>query len=195
MIAAGSERGSVPVTSTTAAPADRAVSVTAAIDADDVPDAAVPVAGTRTASRLSGAGARVAGRDAGFPTTFTPGSAAASLPGQAAGSPSVSTATGWNARAEAASWARDLAVSGEASSSGACAALASAAATRTAWPAVADTTTTGALANSTRANAAVSAPGAVSARTESAVAGARVTAAGSETAPARSVAAAVAGLA
>jgi hypothetical protein len=57
---------------------------------------------------------------------------------------------------------------------------------------VPDTTTTGALANSVRANAAVSAAGALSATTESAVAGTLVTATGSGLIPARNVAAAVA---
>jgi hypothetical protein len=57
---------------------------------------------------------------------------------------------------------------------------------------VPDTTTTGALANSVRANAAVSAAGALSATMESAVAGTLVTATGSGLIPARNVAAAVA---
>jgi hypothetical protein len=83
----------------------------------------------------------------------------------------------------------------EASSTGACAARASASATWSARLAVPDTTTTGELANTVRANAAVSAPGAVSVRIESVAAGARVTAAGGGMIPARKVAAAVAWLA
>jgi hypothetical protein len=57
---------------------------------------------------------------------------------------------------------------------------------------VPDTTTTGELANSVRANAAVSVLGAVSARIESAAAGARTTAAGGGMIPVRKVAAAAA---
>jgi hypothetical protein len=188
-IAAGSARGSVPVTPITAAPAACAVAVTAAIEAFGLTDLV-----TRTATRLSGAGGCVAGSAAARPTTCTPGSRAASSFGQAAGRPTASTATGWRARADAATWARAVAVTAEASSTGACAARASASAAWSTRPAVPATTTTGALVNSVRANAAVSGPGAVSVRTESAAAGARVATAARSAIPDRSVAAAVAGL-
>ena len=133
VIAAGSARGSVPVTSTTAAPAACAVAVTAAIDALGL--RARRARGTRTATWLSGAGVRVAGSAAARPTTFTPGSRFASCRSSAAGRPSVSTATGCSARAEAASWARACgAWSVEASSSGACAARAACSAAGSAGP-------------------------------------------------------------
>ena len=87
--------------------------------------------------------------------------------------------------------AAGVAVAEEASSTGACAARASASAAWSARAPVPDTTTTGARVNSVRANAVVSVPGVVSARTES-FAGARVAAVSDSPIPDRSVAAAVA---
>ena len=179
LIAAGSARGSVPVTSTTAAPAACAVAVTAAIDALDVAAEAAPPAAavTRTATRLSGAGVRVAGSAAAERTTFTPGSRAASSRrpgrGQALGQhrDRVKRPGRRGELSQGRGADRAGAVAEAASSTGACAARASASAALSAGPPVPDTTTTGALVNSVRANAAVSAPGAVSARTESAAGG------------------------
>ena len=108
VIAAGSARGSVPVTSTTAAPAACAVAVTAAIDALDV---LLPTWRWRrgdqdghVAERRRGAASRAAPRPCRPPSRRAAAPPAAA--GQAAGRPSVSTATGCSARAEAASWAR-----------------------------------------------------------------------------------------
>jgi hypothetical protein len=186
-MATGSARGSGSATPITAAPAARAVMLTAVISALAslvLPawPGAEPMAGTgtSTATRRSGTGTPAAGIPRAVLTTRTPGSPAVRTPRPAAGRPTARTAAGCSARTVVA---RLAALPGANSSSGACAARAAPTAACRAAPPGAATTTTGAVANSVRANRAVRSPGADAASTETGDDGMRVRTAGHRSVP------------